>query len=1796
MRPLRKYPNGGDIKDSGELPQINLTASRANWEKQKELRKQLAQTQQDYNNLINDYGLKADDQAQFGFQDYQGGMSSTEELQAKINKLNESYKNVTDQFASANRALADLRTAYPDEWNNKTVSDVITPAGLAAMRKLKIENNAYDNSLRDYYANYGSLVDPNTQYGYGPGATYSAKETRENWMEDPTDFINMINKGVQYGLGLAGAGATGLASRAAGATSLIGRAAPYATAPLTIGSKTFPLINPINTIGLGFGAHSAANLVDPNSASRQSISRAYQNPTTKNILDATGNVTMDALGVLTSPGMGNMLLKAGQGIANTPRAIGNLYEDVATGGYSAIPYAWKNPAAALDAEQSTAMFNKIMQADNFTDAEKAMLKEYQYDNSAFTTPGPKQDAFNALISKAKVTFPENAVVTRAFYNPKSSQLEGFTGTADDIKTISMQNRPSAFSAGVSGKDKLYYGNEDRIVLAGRNLKKVEGNFAKQNYNPLEEGYYAGIPEESLTINYRGPKTNNYGNAFNHKVGDHYYGTSRMTPEEINAEAEAIYNNRIAEFNDPTKTKYFTPSTVEELVNTGNYTPKEAEELVAYQTKVFNEQKALYGDPANKDKALQKIIDDSKGFSQKEGPKEELELFGSGFDMKVVGKFPNKHGGFDYVVQPKNIKGVNNNPSTTFGGPFMMMGPNTPLGNILFKTQLTPSGNITHTLIDDASKTVSEADKAAKTIESNFAPVVGTKLPEGVDPRTMTFDRSVYQDAERASEWLQYSKSTPEILRSYIEANRRGDLPAAWERVMQNYINATGNREALNNYLSGRSPVRPPRFTAPPEPPPAPPVNIEANPPVLQSSNFINLRRTNPNNQNPVYNTLDNLIIDPVKGTIKNSSSANAVTKLKDKISQITNTVSSKLSNINKNIGNYIDKNIALNKPKSLTMQDIYAEVNKALEAGVGIKKAKNVKIKLEPNSAGDTNVLIDIKPYLLENEEKIRQAIPELEQMYPGQSFDEIFADGWINTGALGFRPVHLQQIGSPRTLTQIIKGTPPPEAKYLIGYGDYETKLAGLRKGSEFPYTYSNRIFKDSRAPISDNIIKDRIFRKLGVSGEYNKAINQTVKNLGQRLYSGGTGHYEDGAQRYIKEFLSGRVDIVNPKEAEKFLQLLNDEKTLGEINKVLLSKDKNVRLPDNVYKAIQNVIFQYKKFGGHLYPNRYAYGGSLAPNIPTYYNFRGTPIYRDTTALPFASGGMLDGPPDNPVLPSLKNLNTNEVSALLYNTVANIIERKKAEGKIKPGENLDLRGVVAQILLESGNAKSGLTAKYNNFGGLRATQGFIDRGGKTVAMTNRATGKKFLWRAYDTPEQGLEAQIDFLLDNPRYRKAGVFNAKNTQEYLAAVSKAGYAGGEPTYARKVNQMARSLDKRLKKVTPEKLQELNQTYNVSPTLQPIGVNTTAPINQAAVTPQVQAPVIDPAILAMRENLAIPAKSSIDLLKEPISQLEEMPSMGPELNPPSFVPDEEYYMSGLPTPKFKSRVVPFMGKGASNYQTSGGLRLPYISGWNQNQFINPIAARVQQQTDYDPDYYYGTDEEPGEYEKASLENRPINFEGGFASKKMQRDAERYLQEYDQYNQFLQDSENYGNLMLGRQFKYGSNLYERQELIPSMYASSLGRYYGNGGKFITAGGEYHRVYKNAEGDIIVNHPKEDKGQWDTINLTDKANSKTVSQGVAATKKWHRENPNTYSNGGKIDYSMYDVFQHGTYANGGMIKRADGSYSKRGLWDNIRANAGSGKKPTKEMLAQERKINNQKANGGYLSSFKASNIQTY
>jgi len=59
-----------------------------------------------------------------------------------------------------------------------------------------------------------------------------------------------------------------------------------------------------------------------------------------------------------------------------------------------------------------------------------------------------------------------------------------------------------------------------------------------------------------------------------------------------------------------------------------------------------------------------------------------------------------------------------------------------------------------------------------------------------------------------------------------------------------------------------------------------------------------------------------------------------------------------------------------------------------------------------------------------------------------------------------------------------------------------------------------------------------------------------------------------------------------------------------------------------------------------------------------------------------------------------------------------------------------------------------------------------------------------------------------------------------------------------------------------------------------------------------------------------------------------------------------------------------------------------------------------------------------------------------------------------------------------------------------------------------KFTAPDGKGHAVYKKG-GDIVVDHLGKKSGKWDRINLTKKAGAKTISQGVKATKNYHRKN---------------------------------------------------------------------------------------
>ena len=94
------------------------------------------------------------------------------------------------------------------------------------------------------------------------------------------------------------------------------------------------------------------------------------------------------------------------------------------------------------------------------------------------------------------------------------------------------------------------------------------------------------------------------------------------------------------------------------------------------------------------------------------------------------------------------------------------------------------------------------------------------------------------------------------------------------------------------------------------------------------------------------------------------------------------------------------------------------------------------------------------------------------------------------------------------------------------------------------------------------------------------------------------------------------------------------------------------------------------------------------------------------------------------------------------------------------------------------------------------------------------------------------------------------------------------------------------------------------------------------------------------------------------------------------------------------------------------------------------------------------------------------------------------------------------------------------------------------------------------------------KKAQGGLNLVDVTPKSKNDTIAQKPKPV--WVR-NP---TGGGGSPYVKIAKKMDKKKA-GGMIKRADGSYSKRGLWDNIRANKGSGKKPTKQMLVQEKKI---------------------
>jgi flagellum-specific peptidoglycan hydrolase FlgJ len=119
--------------------------------------------------------------------------------------------------------------------------------------------------------------------------------------------------------------------------------------------------------------------------------------------------------------------------------------------------------------------------------------------------------------------------------------------------------------------------------------------------------------------------------------------------------------------------------------------------------------------------------------------------------------------------------------------------------------------------------------------------------------------------------------------------------------------------------------------------------------------------------------------------------------------------------------------------------------------------------------------------------------------------------------------------------------------------------------------------------------------------------------------------------------------------------------------------------------------------------------------------------------------------------------------------NLYANAVIKGSVPFKIFPSITM------AQMIIESGWGNSNpLSTKYNNFFGIKASRAWT---GQTIQLNTPKDAKPIsTFRVYNSPLESIQDHSKFLVENKRYERGGVFNAKTPEEQALAIAKSGYA------------------------------------------------------------------------------------------------------------------------------------------------------------------------------------------------------------------------------------------------------------------------------------------------------------------------------------------------------------------------------------------------------------------------------------
>lgn len=137
--------------------------------------------------------------------------------------------------------------------------------------------------------------------------------------------------------------------------------------------------------------------------------------------------------------------------------------------------------------------------------------------------------------------------------------------------------------------------------------------------------------------------------------------------------------------------------------------------------------------------------------------------------------------------------------------------------------------------------------------------------------------------------------------------------------------------------------------------------------------------------------------------------------------------------------------------------------------------------------------------------------------------------------------------------------------------------------------------------------------------------------------------------------------------------------------------------------------------------------------------------------------------------------------------------------------GTNIFPSVKMAQLIIESadnkGRAGEGVVFKKTNNGfGIKADANY--KGEKMLFSTPKDATKLNYFRVYPTVFDSIKEHSNFLLNNSRYKKAGVFTAKTPEEQIKRIAQAGYSES-PTYAKAIISLINSYNlKSLDKIKP----------------------------------------------------------------------------------------------------------------------------------------------------------------------------------------------------------------------------------------------------------------------------------------------------------------------------------------------------------------------------------------------------------